>query len=61
MSTGDKRYRTVSQTAQLLELTVRTLHYWYEIHLLRPSTRGSESARLYTAQDIEKVQHTLIY
>lgn len=61
VSMGDKRYRTVSETAQLFGLTVRTLHYWDEIGLLSPSARSSENARLYTAQDIEKVQHIVIY
>lgn len=57
----DNRYRTVSETAQLFGLTVRTLHYWDEIHLLCPRVRSSENARLYTAQDIEKIQHIVIY
>lgn len=44
---------TVGQAAELAGVTVRTLHHYDEIGLLRPSTRTAAGHRAYSAGDVE--------
>lgn len=52
---------TVGQVAEQLGVTVRTLHHYDEIGLLVPSERTSAGYRLYTTQDITRLQHVVVY
>jgi len=52
---------TVGQVAEQLGVTVRTLHHYDDIGLLVPSERTSAGYRLYTAGDITRLQHVVVY
>ena len=47
--------RRVGQLAEAAGLTVRTLHYYEEIGLLRPSERTPAGHRLYSDADVERL------
>src|SRR5581483_3068524 len=49
----------VGELARRTGLTVRTLHHYDEISLLRPSLRTDSGHRLYTAADIARLQQVL--
>src|SRR4051794_39476470 len=51
--------RTVKQVAELSGTTVRTLHHYDEIGLLRPSGRSEAGYRLYSHADLERLQEIL--
>lgn len=50
----------VSEVAQLSGLTVRTLHHWHAIGLLAPKLRSPAGYRLYTDDDLLRLQQILI-
>lgn len=52
---------TVGATAELLGVTVRTLHHWDEIGLVSPSRRTPAGYRLYTSEDLERLDRVLAY
>ena len=52
---------TVGRLARRLGLTVRTLHHYDEIGLLVPSRRSSAGYRLYTEDDVTRLQHVVVY
>jgi MerR family transcriptional regulator, thiopeptide resistance regulator len=52
---------TVGQVAEQFGVTVRTLHHYDEIGLLVPSERTSAGYRLYTGEDIARLQHVVVY
>jgi DNA-binding transcriptional MerR regulator len=52
---------TVGQVAQRLDITVRTLHHYDEIGLVTPSERTHAGYRLYTADDLTRLQHVVVY
>jgi len=52
---------TVGQVAEQLGVTVRTLHHYDDIGLLVPSGRTSAGYRLYTAGDLTRLQHVVVY
>jgi DNA-binding transcriptional MerR regulator len=52
---------TVGQVAEAFGVTVRTLHHYDEIGLLRPSARSSSGYRLYTPTDLTRLQHVVVY
>jgi MerR family transcriptional regulator, thiopeptide resistance regulator len=51
----------VGEVAGLAGVSVRTLHHYDEIDLLKPSGRSGAGYRLYTAEDLERLQQILIY
>lgn len=55
------RALTVGQVADALGVTVRTLHHYDEIGLVRPSERSRAGYRLYTGADLERLQHVVVY
>ncbi|MGE3279307.1 MAG: MerR family transcriptional regulator [Candidatus Altimarinota bacterium] len=55
-----KKY-TVKQLAELSGVTVRTLHHYDEIGLLKPSSRTEAGYRLYEEKDLMRLQQILIY
>jgi DNA-binding transcriptional MerR regulator len=52
---------TVSQVSKLSTVSVRTLHHYDEIGLLRPSGRSVAGYRLYGQRDLERLQQILFY
>jgi DNA-binding transcriptional MerR regulator len=52
---------TVGQVADLLSVTVRTLHHYDEIGLLVPSERSTAGYRLYTDADLTRLQQIVVY
>jgi DNA-binding transcriptional MerR regulator len=52
---------TVGQTAKLARVSVRTLHHYDEIGLLEPSERSQAGYRLYTIEDLERLQQIMIF
>jgi len=52
---------TVGQVADLFGVTVRTLHHYDEIGLLVPSGRSRAGYRLYTDEDLERLQQVVVY
>ena len=53
--------RTVSQVARLVGTTVRTLHHYDEIGLVRPTARTAAGYRLYDRADLERLQEVLFW
>lgn len=60
MATEDTLY-TVGEVAEALKITVRTLHHWESQGLVTPTERSWSNYRLYTPEDVERIQHILIY
>jgi DNA-binding transcriptional MerR regulator len=52
---------TVGQVADRLDVTVRTLHHYDEVGLVVPSERSPAGYRLYTEQDMTRLQHVVVY
>ena len=52
---------TVGRVADLVGVSVRTLHHWDAISLVRPSGRSWAGYRLYDAQDIARIHRVLVY
>jgi DNA-binding transcriptional MerR regulator len=52
---------TVSQVAKLAGVTVRTLHHYDEVGLVRPSERSEAGYRLYEDRDLERLQQVLFF
>lgn len=52
---------TVSDVARLAGITVRTLHHYDEIGLLRPRRRSEAGYRLYDETDLARLQQVLFY
>lgn len=52
---------TVGSVAQMAGITVRTLHHYDEIGLLKPSGRTEAGYRLYSDDDISRLQELLFY
>lgn len=52
---------TVSQAADFLGVTVRTLHHWDAKGLLVPRMRTWSDYRIYTAEDLARGQRILVY
>lgn len=52
---------TVGEVARLSSVSVRTLHHYDEIGLLRPSRRSEAGYRLYGAEDLARLRQILGY
>lgn len=52
---------TVSEVARLSGVTVRTLHHYDQIGLLRPSHRGANGYRHYDTAALDRLQRILFY
>lgn len=53
--------RTISQVAELTGISVRTLQYYDEIGLLKPSELTQSGYRLYNDEALQKLQQILFY
>ncbi|WP_432535617.1 MerR family transcriptional regulator [Kineococcus arenarius] len=52
---------TIGQAASLSGVSVRTLHHWDAIGLVRPGERTPSGYRLYSSVDIARIHRVLIY
>src|SRR5512146_2914555 len=52
---------TIGKAAAAAKLTVRTLHYYDAIGLLRPSGRSAGGYRLYGADDLRRLQQIMVF
>ena len=52
---------TVGQVAEALGVTVRTLHHYDELGLVVPSERSRAGYRLYTEDELRRLQHVVVY
>lgn len=52
---------TVGQVAALVGVSVRTLHHWDQIGLVHPSGRTFADYRVYSADDVTRIQRVLVY
>lgn len=57
----DQRIYQVKDLAQLANLSVRTLHHYDHIGLLRPTARTDAGYRLYTGEDLLRLQQILLH
>lgn len=53
--------RTVGRAAALVGVSVKTLHHWDAIGLVRPGGRTWAGYRVYSADDIARVHRVLVY
>jgi DNA-binding transcriptional MerR regulator len=58
---GKARGYTVSRLARLAGVSVRTLHHYDRIGLLRPTDRSAAGYRLYGEADLYRLQQVLFY
>jgi DNA-binding transcriptional MerR regulator len=56
-----EEHLTVGRLAELAGVTVRTLHHYDEIGLVRPSARTPAGYRDYSAGDVERLREVLAY
>jgi DNA-binding transcriptional MerR regulator len=56
-----EEHLTVGRVAELAGVTVRTLHHYDEIGLVRPSSRTAAGYRAYSAGDVERLREVLAY
>jgi DNA-binding transcriptional MerR regulator len=57
----DTKEHTVGAVAELTGISVRTLHHYDEIGLLEPSDRSPAGYRLYSPDDLRRLQRILFY
>jgi DNA-binding transcriptional MerR regulator len=51
----------IGEVARLAHVSVRTLHHYDRICLVRPSARTAAGYRLYATEDLERLQTVLLY
>lgn len=61
MSTSADAWRSVGDLARGLGVSVRTLHHYDAIGLLRPSGRTVAGYRAYSPADVERLSHIVAY
>lgn len=52
---------TVGDVAKVAHVSVRTLHHYDDVGLLQPSGRSEAGYRLYSIEDLERLQQVLFY
>ncbi|MSQ15114.1 MAG: MerR family transcriptional regulator [Dehalococcoidia bacterium] len=55
----EQRYMQIGQAAERTGLTQRTLRFYEEKRLLNPPTRMEGGFRLYSEEDIQRIEHIL--
>ncbi|MEV3858611.1 MerR family transcriptional regulator [Streptomyces sp. NPDC050095] len=56
-----EEHLTVGRVAELADVSVRTLHHYDEIGLVRSSARTAAGYRAYSADDVERLREVLAY
>ena len=59
--TGARQDLTVGEAARLVGVSVRTLHHWDALGLAVPSGRTWSGYRLYSPDDVARLQQVLVY
>ncbi len=59
--TTEQRYMTIGELADRVGVTVRTIQYYDQENLLKPSAKGNRNQRLYTEKDEEKLYKILCF
>jgi len=54
-------FHTIGEVARAAKVSVRALHHYDEIGLVRPSGRSRSGYRLYTGADLERLQQVLFF
>ena len=57
----ENRMKTVNEVSRLTGVSVRTLHHYDEIGLLKPSSITEAGYRLYDDTALERLQHILLF
>ena len=57
----EPNYMTIGELADKVGVTVRTIQYYDQENLLKPSAKGSRNQRLYTEKDEEKLYKILCF
>ena len=57
----NKQFKTVKEVAKMTGTTVRALHYYDEINLLKSSNISQAGYRLYSNEDIETLQQIMFF
>lgn len=52
---------TVKTVSEIAGISIRTLHHYDDIGLLRPAQRTASGYRLYTEEDLERLQQVLFF
>jgi len=52
---------TVGDVSRMARISVRTLHHYDAIGIVKPSSRSDAGYRLYTPRDLERLQQVLFY
>ncbi|MGW2827368.1 MerR family transcriptional regulator [Streptomyces sp. NPDC001443] len=58
---GVEEHLTVGRVAELAGVSVRTLHHYDAVGLVRPSARTAAGYRAYSADDVERLREVLTY
>lgn len=58
---GDDMVYKVKEVSDIVGISVRTLHHYDQIGLLKPESVSPAGYRLYTAHDLEKLQQILFF
>jgi MerR family transcriptional regulator, thiopeptide resistance regulator len=58
---GEDATYTVGEVARMAGISIRALHHYDELGLLRPSGRSGAGYRLYASADLERLQQVLFY
>lgn len=61
MGVTEDEHLSVGRLAELAGVTVRTLHHYDEIGLVRPSARTAAGYRAYSAADVSRLRQVLTY
>jgi len=61
MSNYEKEYMTVNDIAKLCRISVRALHYYDTIGLLKPSAVRENGYRLYDKRSLERLQSIMLF
>ena len=56
-----KKLYTVQEVAQYANVTIRTLHHYHQIGLLKPQKRLENGTRLYDRESLYELQQILLY
>lgn len=56
-----KKLYTVQEVAQYANVTIRTLHHYHQIGLLKPKKRLENGTRLYDRESLYELQQILLY
>jgi MerR family transcriptional regulator, thiopeptide resistance regulator len=60
-SDAHQQETTIGRTAALVGVSVKTLHHWDAVGLVRPSGRTHGGYRVYSSEDVARIHRVLVY